>query len=248
MEQVWIRPPGPVRLDTASVHLWRATLDLDEREAGRLAALLSEDEQARAARLRVPLARQRFVAGRGLLRHLLGVYLEVAPQSLRFAYRPHGKPYLHPDLGAPDVRFNLSHSQGLALFAFAAGREVGVDLEVIRSDRDHAKLASRFFSAREVQALQALEPGDRMAGFFRCWTRKEAYLKARGEGLAIPLDSFSVSVAPGEPVCLLGVEGAPAETDRWRMTNLDPAPGYAAALAVEGGPASIECFELDARP
>jgi 4'-phosphopantetheinyl transferase len=239
--------PAPVLLDGASVHLWRASLDCAPPERERLASLLSEDEQARAARLRVPSIRERFVAGRGLLRRLLGMYLAAPPESLRFAYRPHGKPYLHPEIGAPDIRFNLSHSQGLALFAFARGREVGVDLEIIRSDRDHTRLASRFFSAREVDALAALDPGDRMAGFFRCWTRKEAYLKARGEGLAIPLDSFSVSVGPEETACLLEADGAPAEAARWRIAAVDAAPGYAAALAVEGPLAQVEYFELAAR-
>jgi 4'-phosphopantetheinyl transferase len=174
--------PAPVLLDGASVHLWRASLDCAPPERERLASLLSEDEQARAARLRVPSIRERVV-----------------------------------------------------------------DLEIIRSDRDHTRLASRFFSAREVDALAALDPGDRMAGFFRCWTRKEAYLKARGEGLAIPLDSFSVSVGPEETACLLEADGAPAEAARWRIAAVDAAPGYAAALAVEGPLAQVEYFELAAR-
>ncbi len=248
MQQVWTKLAGPVLLDGAGVHLWRASLDCAPQESERLASLLSEDEKARAARLRVPAVRERFIAGRGLLRRLLGMYLGAPPESLRFAYRPHGKPYLHPEIAAPDVRFNLSHSQGLALFAFARGREVGVDLEIVRADRDHTRLASRFFSAREVDALAALDPGDRMAGFFRCWTRKEAYLKARGEGLAIPLDSFSVSVGAGETDCLLEAIGTPSEAARWRIIAVDAAPGYAAALAVEGPPVPVECFEFAARP
>ncbi len=242
----WMPAHVPAPLDERRVHVWRAFLDRSPCEVEAAALLLSEDEQARAARFRVAAVRDRFTVCRAILRRLAGMYAAVPPASLRFGYREHGKPYLDPTPGPRDIRFNLSHSHSLALFAFAVSREVGVDLEMVRPERDHQKLAARFFSSREVAALQALAPEERSAAFFQCWTRKEAYLKARGEGLAIPLASFSVSVGPALPPQLIEVEGDPTEASYWSMALLEPDPAYAATLAVQGSAAPLDLFDFPA--
>jgi 4'-phosphopantetheinyl transferase len=209
----------------------------------RLREALSADERERAARFRVPQVQARFTAGRAILRDILSRYLGRQPSALSFGYRKQGKPFLLPSPGQEDLRFNLSHSHGLALYGVTRAREIGVDLEQIRLDREHEKLAKRFFSPEEAAALQALPPEQRVAAFFHCWTRKEAYLKARGEGLAIPLASFAVSLAPGERAALLSVADEPGETARWSLEALDPGPGFAAALAVEGEPAAVRKWQ-----
>jgi 4'-phosphopantetheinyl transferase len=140
------------------------------------------------------------------------------------------------------LRFNLSHSQDLALYAVTSNREVGVDLEYIQRDFDTRQIAERFFSTREIAALHALPANLQTESFFRCWTRKEAYVKARGEGLSLPLEQFDVSLSPDDPAALLNVAGNPAEVSRWSLRELTPAPGYMAAIAVEGKDLSLSCF------
>jgi len=243
----WPQPPGRVRLGQNEVHLWRASLDLPAAALAELAETLSPDERKRAARFRVPQVRDRFTAARGILRDILGRYLGRPASALRFGYREHGKPYL---LGAPeeDIRFNLSHSQGLALYGISRGKEIGIDMERVRQDREHERLARRFFSPGEAALLGSLPPEARVEAFFRCWTRKEAYLKARGEGLAIPLASFEVSLAPGEEAALLSVAGDSREAGRWSLCDVEPGPGYAAALAVEGSPLKLRPWDWRPAP
>jgi len=236
--QAW--PGGRPALAEGEVHVWRAPLDLPSEAREPLAGTLAPDELARAARFRSPRDRDRSVAARGILRALLGRCLDVAPASLRFGYGPHGKPSLAIG-GAPaaDIRFNVTHAGGQALYAVARGREVGIDLEPIRDLPDADEVAARFFSPREAAALRALPPERRMAGFFACWTRKEAYVKARGAGLALPLASFSVAVDPERPAALLAAAAPDGDDDRWSLHDLRPGAGLAAALAVEGAPGWI---------
>jgi 4'-phosphopantetheinyl transferase len=241
----WSRPPGRVRLEEGEVHVWRASLDLPLSETERLGETLSADERERAARFRVPRVQVRFTAGRAILREILGRYLDCSPSELSFGYRDRGKPFLLPGPGREDLRFNLSHSHGLALFGVSLAREIGIDLEQIRQDREHEKLAQRYFSPKEVAALRALTPEGRVGAFFDCWTRKEAYLKARGEGLAIPLAGFEVSLAPGEGAALLSVVGEPGESGRWYLEAFDPGPGFSAALAVEGKLSGLRMWDWE---
>jgi 4'-phosphopantetheinyl transferase len=228
--EFWPPPPNPVSLNGGEVHVWRVRLDVPTAEVEGLRALLTPDEQARAARLLFEGDRRRIIAARGTLRMILGRYLDAPPDSLRFCYTSHGKPALAGEMES--LCFNISHSADLALIAVARERAVGVDIERIRPDVADEQLARRFFSPPEVAALLALPREDRQQGFFSCWTRKEAYIKARGEGLSIPLDQFQVSLAPGEPPALLGVQGD--DPARWSLYDLRPGPGYVAALAVEG--------------
>ena len=243
----WQSAPHPVPLEEQELHVWRASLDAFP-EASTLTAGLSADEQQRAGRFRVPQVRSRFIAARSILRNILGRYLECAPSQVRFHYREHGKPFLAPNSFRDDLRFNLSHSHGLALYAVSRARDVGIDLERIRPDRDHERLAERFFSPREAAALRDVPSEARIDAFFRCWTRKEAYLKARGEGLAIPLASFSVSLAPGEPAALVSVDGDEREAARWWLSSIHPGSGFAAALAVEGAPSGLRLWDWQVRP
>ncbi len=215
---------------------------------GTHAAALSPDEQQRAGRFRVPQARARFTAARSILRSILGAYLGRPPAQVLFQYGGKGKPCLAPGNHADDLRFNLSHSHGVALYAVARGREIGIDLERILPGRDHERLARRFFSAQETAAMMALPPEERLGAFFRCWTLKEAYLKARGEGLALPLASFSVSLSPDRPAALLSVDGDEDEPSRWWLTSIQAGPGFAAALAAEGQPAGLRLWEWAAGP
>jgi 4'-phosphopantetheinyl transferase len=206
--------------------------------------LLSADERERAARFCFDKHRRRFTAGRGILRTLLGRYLERNPRELTFEYSDHGKPFL-AGTPVPELRFNLSHSHEVALFAFTSGRDVGVDVEQIRPDRSTREIAERFFSPREARALFALPPEQQTAGFFRCWTRKEAYIKAKGKGMSIPLDSFAVSLSPDEPAQLLWVKDNPAEPRRWTLTTLSPDPTFAACLAADNQPTQFQHWSWD---
>lgn len=231
---LWSPPPRTVRLAQGDVHVWRAALDLAPSGVEKLRRTLSPDELGRAVRLLAPEARARFIVARAVLRDVLARYAGRDPAELEFGLRPGGKPFWVPGSGAVGLEFNLSHSRGMALYAFTLGGQVGVDVELVRSGLDYMRIAGRFFSAAEAAALGELPPALRAAAFFRCWTRKEAYIKARGEGLAIPLASFAVALAPDEPPALLDVPGHPSEVDRWTFLPLPPVAGYAAALAAEG--------------
>ena len=228
---------------TDEVRVWRAPLDLPPALLARLLSSLSADERRRAARFYHPLDRDHFVAARGQLRLLLGELLGTTPEAVRFAYGPQGKPWL-PDAAA--LRFNLSHAGGAALFAFSRGRELGVDIEPLREDFATDEVADCAFSPRELATLRALPPADRLRGFYACWTRKEAFIKAIGLGLSAPLDGFDVTLAPGDPPAIEAVRWAPAEAARWSLRSLDGGAGYAAALAVEGHGFGLSLAELHA--
>jgi len=223
------------------VHVWWAALDIEASHLRSLQQTLAEEEQARAERFYVPRDRACFIAARGLLRTILGRYLGVAPGGLRFSYNPFGKPALAAAPGQAALRFNLSHSHGLAVYAVTRNREVGVDLERVRADFAWEPLLEQALSAREQAVLRALPTPLKQAAFFAGWTRKEAYLKARGEGLRLPLPQIEVSLAPGEPATLLSSAGDLAEARRWSLWELRPGPGYAAALAVEGHSSRLNC-------
>jgi 4'-phosphopantetheinyl transferase len=212
------------------VHVWRASLDQGEAVVKDLEQTLSLEEMGRADRFHASVHRRDFVVGRGLARAILGRYLRVSPERFEFAHNAYGKPFL-PD---SPIKFNLSHAGRLALYAVARGREVGVDIERIRSDFDCEAIAERFFSERERGMLRALAPESRHRGFFYGWTRKEAFIKAIGQGVSFPLDQFDVALAPDTPAALLRIRGDAQAAAPWRVLDLDVADGYAAALVVEG--------------
>jgi 4'-phosphopantetheinyl transferase len=224
------------------IHVWHAALDREDQVVGQLESTLSQEEKARADRFHFVNDRKRFVVARGLLRDLLGAYLHQAPASLEFSYGQHGKPSLSGGNALSGLCFNLSHSANLVVYAIARERNLGIDVEHVRPDSAGGDIAKRYFSAREVSDLQTLPPENMVEGFFNCWTRKEAYLKATGMGLQIALDSFSVSLLPGQPVQFLG-----GVEDQWHLATHRPAEGYTAAVAYDGAPCAIEYFCADNR-
>ncbi len=212
-----------------------ARLDVEPGAVRASAALLSDPERERASRFAFDRDRHRFIVARALLRGLLGARLAVRPDSIELVKEGRGKPALAPRFAGSDLRFNVSHCADLAVYAFARGREIGIDVEAVRFLRDADDLAACFFSRRENEAYLALDPRARPLGFFNCWTRKEAFVKALGEGLYYPLDRFDVSLAPGEPARLLRVAGTAGDRCGWRMASFTPAPGSVAAVVVESG-------------
>ena len=231
----WESPPfQPLLLGNSDIDVWRAALDLSPLRLQSLQQILTADEQGRAERFCFQKDREYFIVARGLLRTILALYLDIEPAQLRFCYNPYGKPALSAQSGGQDLHFNLSHSHGLALFAIGRGREVGVDIERILPELVNEQIPERFFSPGEVATLRELPDELQPAAFFNCWTRKEAYIKAKGEGLSLELNQFEVSLAPGEPAALLRIDGNPQEAARWWLQDLNPGFGYAAALAAEG--------------
>jgi 4'-phosphopantetheinyl transferase len=198
-----------------------------------LAGLLSDAERERASRFVFDRDRRRFIVSRARLRQLLAARLGVPPESVEFTYGAHGKPAIVLGPADPDLRFNVSHCNDLAVYAFSYGLDVGVDVEAVRALPDADRIAARFFSPREKEAYRALDSRDKPLGFFNCWTRKEAFIKALGDGLGHPLDSFDVSLAPDKPAAILRVGVTPGDECGWRMESFAPAPGFVAAVVTE---------------
>lgn len=228
----WGQPPDHPSIDRDEVHVWQASLLLDADTIGALRDTLSPDERDRADRFHFRRHRDQFTAARGILRSIIGRYLAIAPELIRFDHGEHGKPALAVRLDSPGgLRFNLSHADGVALVAFTRHREIGVDVERIREDASTLEIAERFFSAGEVSALREVQQARRAEAFFNCWTRKEAYIKALGAGLSHDLGGFTVSV--GTEAALLHVN-EPAMSGTWTLVSMMPTPGYVGAVAVSG--------------
>lgn len=209
-------------------------LDLPAHEVKRLHSLLSPAEQARAARFLSPLHRDRFAVAHGRLREILAARLAVSPEALQFGSAEHGKPYLAGPEGQSGLQFNLSHSADHGLVGWAEGRHLGVDVESWRPLVDEAALVSRFFSPAENAAYAALPVAGRTQGFFECWTRKEAYIKAVGRGLGLPLDSFDVSFGAGCEPALLRPSALVPRDRHWVLAAPSIGPGISVAVMLEG--------------
>ena len=218
-----------------AIEVVMARLDPEPEAVRALAAWLCDAERQRAGRFHFDRDRRRFVVARARLRQLLAARLGVRPEWVTLAYGKNGKPALAQRFADTDWRFNVAHCDDVAVYAFSPGREIGIDIEAIRAVREADDIAARFFSRRENQAYLALAPGDKPLGFFNCWTRKEAFVKALGDGLSMPPDRFDVSLAPGEPAQILRVEGTPGEDSGWRLDSFSPLPGFVAALASQHG-------------
>ena len=234
-DKLWPFPPTdqPELLDN-EIHVWRVSLDLPASTVQRLRTVLTEDELHRADRFRFPKSRIHFTVARGVLRTLLGQYLNTLPESIRFEYNQYGKPALSPADNTNDLRFNLSHSGEMALYAMTRHRDVGIDIERIREVDQAENIAKRYFSDKENSEFHNVPPHLRQQAFFNCWTRKEAYIKAKGKGLALPLHQFDVSLVPGEPAKLLEARDDLHQPIPWTMQELFPGSGYVAALIAEG--------------
>ncbi|HTC62302.1 MAG TPA: 4'-phosphopantetheinyl transferase superfamily protein, partial [Candidatus Saccharimonadales bacterium] len=217
-----------------------ASLDREAPVICELEAVLSSEEKVRADQFHFAKDRNRYVIARGLLRELLGAYLQQPPKSLEFSYAQHGKPLLSGANSTSGLNFNLSHSGDMVAYAIARERNLGIDVEQMRPDLAGDDIAERYFSAREVSDLRTLPPEKKVEGFFNCWTRKEAYLKATGMGLHIALDSFAVNLLPEEPAeFLIGVDG------NWHLAAHRPAESYVAAVVYDGAPCAIQYFSAD---
>ncbi len=231
---IWLIPPLDLDLQSQHVDIWRAHLDLSDNYLELLETTLSDDENQRAARLYFQGDRDRFIAAHGCLRDILARYLHCEPGQLSFSAGSNGRPGLSANSFDAGIEFNLTHSGTYALVAVTWERKVGVDLECIRQGLSPENIAERYFSQGEVSELMALPTDQREAAFFKCWTRKEAYMKATGLGLSLPLDSFDVSLNPNEPAILRATRPDPQEVARWSLLSLEVDSGYASAVAVEG--------------
>jgi len=245
MTSPWPSRSQPVDLGTAEAHLWVIDLDLVPERLPDFRSTLSPDEEERASRFLKSVDARRYTAARASLRRLLGAYIGIEPGRLRFTYDRFGKPGLGGELSAASVRFSVSHSGDRGLFGFVREHRIGVDLEHIRADIDVENLAKNHFSPREFQKLRSLSSDRQLEAFFCCWTRKEAYLKGRGEGVSYGLDRVEVSMSPGEPAAILRAFDDPDVIRRWTLEHLRPAPDYLGAAAVEANNINFECFQWE---
>jgi 4'-phosphopantetheinyl transferase len=245
MTSPWPCRIRPGDLGNAKAQLWVVALDLVPGRLPDFQSILSPDERDRASRFLSDVDARRYMAARASLRTLLGAYAGIKPGQLRFAYDRFGKPGLGGETHAAAVRFSVSHSGELGLFGFVREHRIGVDVERVRADIDVESLAKNHFSQNEFQKLRALSPDRQLEAFFCCWTRKEAYLKGRGEGMSYGLDRFEVSVAAGEPAAILQADDDPDVSRRWTLEHLTPAPGYLGAAAVEADDVTFQCFQWE---
>lgn len=229
--KTWNDPQGMVKLNDDEVHVWRAAVDLDEKDILNNLRLLSPDEREQADRFHFLKDRTRFIARRGTLRSLLSRYIHCPPEQIHFEYSAFGKPEVGKSLNPEHIFFNLSHSNGIALFAISRQAMMGIDIEYMRVDVDLSAIAATAFSTCELEQMQALPDEFRMEAFYNCWTRKEAFIKATGKGLSFPLKSFDVSLSNTMPK-ILQIEGCPEASFSWQLEDLTVEPGYKAALAV----------------
>ncbi len=243
MNFTWPLPPAEIDLPAGEVHLWAARLDPPLGRLQECERLLSEDERSRAERFRGGLLRNRYIAGRGMLRMLLGRYLRVDPASFSLSYQAHGKPELGPPWNSGSVEFNLAHSHELAVYAFTRGSPIGVDVECIRPMPNAAALMERFFSPQEVEQWRQMPAERQLSAFFQGWTRKEAWLKAVGSGLSFPLDQFCVSL--DDPARVLSIRGDTGEAARWWLESCEPCEDCVAAVAMRGKAALVRRWRFE---
>lgn len=237
-----VRTPAPT-LET--IACWRVDLEQPEASVATLETVLSDDERARAARFVFSRDRRRFIVTRACLRALLARACDEPAKAIRFAYAQHGKPSLAARTGAPAVHFSVSHSADVALIALTRGTALGVDLEAVRPLPDLLDIASRFFTPTETETIMTVPPEERELAFFLCWTRKEAFSKALGDGLTLALDRYRVACRPGEPARILDIDGSAAAAAEWAVSDLRPAPRFVGAAVMRGAPRPLSLGRLD---
>src|SRR6476469_1957072 len=239
----WNSPPLDLTLNLGEIDVWRVSLAQTESCLQSLQETLSTDERTKADRFRFPKDRSQFIVSRAALRAILSRYLNINSHILRFDYNPYGKPSLIAAQGGNTLRFNVSHSGNMALIAITKNRDIGVDIEGINPNFPCLEIAEKFFSTLENSVLRSLPEHLQPRAFFTCWTRKEAYIKAVGKGLSIPLNQFDVTLAPGEPAALLNVEDNPEEASRWSLMELIPSSDMVAAVVVAGDCSKLHCWQ-----
>jgi 4'-phosphopantetheinyl transferase len=219
------------------VDVWAIWLNASASVSRAFRALISSDEKLRADRFAFERLRSSFEISHGALRLLIAQYMKCSPRELKFTSGPRGKPAL---CGNSQWQFNMAHSGGLAVYAFLQGCEIGVDIEEMRGFRDFESIAERYFCREEaLQLLSIVDEKQREEAFYRCWTGKESYLKAIGEGLSVPLDQFQVTLLPDSPARFIHIGNQTSEASSWTLQHLDLAPGYAGALAYRGSPRNV---------
>jgi 4'-phosphopantetheinyl transferase len=238
--QQWLTVPTDLTLLQDEIHIWRVELDRPESQLQQFAKMLSDDELSRADRLYFQQHRQRFIAGRGILRTILGRYLEVAPQELQFCYEAFGKPVLAEQFSESKISFNLSHCQGMALCAVTRSSTIGIDLEYTRPVSDVLMLAEQFFSQAEYAMMRSLPPNQKQEIFFRLWTCKEAYLKATGAGIS-QLQQIEINLSANESAKVKNVSD-------WNLLEFVPARNAVAAIAVPGKIGTIKRWQYETPP
>lgn len=242
MRESWLTPLTDLCLTTKTVHVWRANLDEYHNLNAVLDDILSTDEKIRADKYRQSVHRIRFRLARGILRILISQYLGINPGDLEFRYDFYGKPWLRFD--NERLNFNISHSHSWGLYAFTYGRKVGIDIERIQPMKDIDRIIRQVFSEQEMKAFYHLSTGQRLEGFYRCWTRKEAVVKALGKGLSYNIQSFTVSLMLSDPCLLLKDAQDQGIVSQYRLNHLSPIAGYVGALAVEGNDWILESWDF----
>lgn len=232
-------------LAAGDIHVWRCRLQQPEERRLTLVQALSPEERQRGDRFYFEHHRRQWTLARGFLRAVLGRYVDVPADHVRFRYEDLGKPALADELNAGHLHFNLSHSADGALLAIGRAATLGVDLEQVRPMENMLNLARRYFAAEEARQLEHVAAAQTELAFFNCWTRKEAILKACGKGLSLPLDRFIVSFLPGEPARVVEVVGQPGEAECWSLTALQPWPDFVGCVALRGTPRNVVCLAFD---
>lgn len=232
MTGAWKTTPAKLGLSEDHVDIWRTALDLPLRQIDAYFALLSADEVARARRFKLKRKQREYIISRGMLRRILGQVLKRDPAGLEFAYTEHDKPVLEITRRGLPVCFNVTHSHEQTLIALSLGHVLGIDIELVRPDVQFRQLAKRFFSAQEARELETYTEAGLPRAFFACWTRKEAFVKALGDGIAFGLNEFSVSVNPFDNAVALTTHWDPDEAGKWSLVNIPVGADYIAALAV----------------
>ena len=243
MKYSWNAPPTQPLFLRKDVHIWRAGLDLPGKNIEKLRETLASDERIRADHFRFERDRSRFIAARGILRLIISRYLSVEPGAIRFIYAKEGKPKLQKALGKTGIQFNLSHSEGLALYVFAWNREVGIDIEYMREISQIEQIVEQFFSVRERVLFGALPLREKKETFFNWWTRKEAFIKAVGEGLSYPLWEFDAALAEEKSLDSSTILGGAQEGPGWSMWDVRPADGFTGAVVVKGRGWDVHCWQ-----
>ncbi|MCP5007124.1 MAG: 4'-phosphopantetheinyl transferase superfamily protein [Planctomycetes bacterium] len=241
IKRLWESPPTVLDLRCDEVHVWKVSLNLPEWQVRELGCPLSPDEGIRAKRFVFEKHRRRFVVCRGFLRKILSRYLNLEPAQLEFSYSTRGKPEIASQCQVGEIRFNVSNSNEMALFAVVRNRSIGVDVEHINRKREVGELAKRFFFPKESTFINSLSPSMKHEEFFKAWTVKEAYLKATGEGLA-GLGQVEVSLSTGKNAELLNIQGGSRERTGWFTHQMKPAKEYVAALVIEGYGCCLDNF------
>ncbi len=243
MKHSWEKPPAGLLLSGENVHIWRAVLDLPGKSVEELGRSLSNDEMMRAVRFRYERDRNQFISARGILRLILAGYLSVEPDKIRFGYEKDGKPRLQNEYGRADIQFNLSHSEGMALYVFTGNHEAGIDLERIQNFPEMEQIVEQFFSAKEQTLFGALPSSEKKKTFFNWWTRKEALMKAMGKGLSYSPDRINFLPTEAKSPESIKTLRCDNEQKRWAIWDVGPAEEFAGAVVVEEGRWNVQYWQ-----